>query len=287
MEIIIDLKEDWRNLIINDLISAGYQFDTSQNVEDITYQLYSTQRREITVSPRKIYKSNAFRCPTSLKKSLSIFESDLENGRNVNCYLSRNMKNLDYNDFLLNDWGIHHFHLSTEIDQDGFKKRSGLLLFAKVTHSAIYFINMLSHGNWTKKNIVNILNENWPDLINKNKLKGITSMTNKIDESIHEKLRKAGITTITELEDGTHIMEMGGGYASDGSSADARIKANNILSLLKKIENNVKEDINYFIQIALNDGVELIGPLQFKLEIEEGKIFVSEENKNVRFLMHE
>ena len=44
-------------------------------------------------------------------------------------HLSKRITDLDYNDALLNDCGIHHLHLGIDVDDSGFDTRIGPLLF--------------------------------------------------------------------------------------------------------------------------------------------------------------
>lgn len=287
MKIEIDLHEDWRQLVIQNLSVAGYNPDISQSVDDITFQYYNLRKREIDIAPRKVLKSDVFSCPDGLKKSLNSLESDIENGKNLNGYLSRSLKNLDYDDALLNDWGIHHFHLGDERESDGFIKRTELLLFARVIHDTVYFIDVLSHGSWAKKQMIAVLHRNWPESLEIFKVKGALKLGRTVDDASHSILRKAGISTFVELDDGVIYGILGGGYTADGGSLEARRGSDKMLTLLQDIEEHVQNNIIQLVQLALDSGVNLISPLRFRLEIEGNKVFVLEENANTRFLMYE
>lgn len=103
--------------------------------------------------------------------------------------------------------------------------RSQYLLIVHVTSEAVYFIDVVSHNEmsqhlWTNYDYIQRIKDNWPDLLEKNLVKGV-SLSEKVDEATHYKLRKAHISTFTELEDGSLYGLLGGGYAFDGSSTDA------------------------------------------------------------------
>lgn len=75
----------------------------------------------------------------SEKKSQSGYKTlkaKFANGDDVTPHLSSNILNDTYEDYLLNDWGIHHFHLGQNIS-DGFAGRTGPLLFALITNSNV------------------------------------------------------------------------------------------------------------------------------------------------------
>lgn len=68
---------------------------------------------------------------------------------------------------MLNDWGIYHLHLGTTIQSDGFVEQDNdELLFARITPTKFYLINVMKHGDWERKLIVEILHSNWPETIN-------------------------------------------------------------------------------------------------------------------------
>lgn len=50
-------------------------------------------------------------------------------------------------DLLISEWGIHHLHLSTSMDADGFVTRSENLLFAKFSPDDAYIIGVFPHGS--------------------------------------------------------------------------------------------------------------------------------------------
>jgi hypothetical protein len=99
------------------------------------------RERLITAAPRQVLRSPAFDAnPIVHERSAAIAQivDDIEQGRDLTRYLSRGVtigfdlpqvqatKNLNkqrHLDLMLNDWGVHHLHISTEIDPDGFVNR--------------------------------------------------------------------------------------------------------------------------------------------------------------------
>jgi hypothetical protein len=127
-----------------------------------------------------------------------------------------------YKDALLSDWGIHHLHLGTVLDPDGFIKRTKPVLFTRVTNDCLYMIQIMDHGPgaedvWSKQEIVEIIHRNWPDSIRQYRIKGI-ELERKATDSEIKQLRGAGILTMLEMKDGTIYMPVGGGIASDRTS---------------------------------------------------------------------
>jgi len=87
-----------------------------------------------------------------------------QNGLDINPYLSRGIKKIAKPDSMLNDWGVLHLHLSNELENDGFMKRTKDLLFVyrdiNIPHK-LYFLDIFSHGDWSKQQTVKILHNNW------------------------------------------------------------------------------------------------------------------------------
>ena len=106
-------------------------------------------------------------------------------------------------DLMLSDWGIHHLHLSTEMDTDGFfVKRDGPLLFAAFRPADAYLIDIADHKSWTRADILRIIVEGWPDAGIVHKIEGLTSPS--VSESERQRLRNAGIGAMIEINDATY-----------------------------------------------------------------------------------
>ncbi len=198
-----------------------------KDMNDPTMDYCRLQRRLIDVHKRRVYKPSGFAYPNKYEKQLQYLQYCIETGKNLNPFMTRRIKNLQLEDMLLYDWNIYHFHLSDILDikNDGFMERSDQLLMAYVTTDAIYFLKIVPHDEipshlWANKEYIQIIRDNWPWLIEKNLLKGV-SLSQKITEEEYYNLRKAHISTFTELTDGSLYGVIGGGYASDGSSSEA------------------------------------------------------------------
>ena len=68
-------------------------------------------------------------------------------------------------DGLLYDWGIHHLHLGETFSAPGYVKRTGPVLFAIFRNDNVYFIDIRDHVGWSDKGLLEIVNENWPELL--------------------------------------------------------------------------------------------------------------------------
>lgn len=211
------------------------------------------QHRLIPKKSRKIVKANGFICPTEYISKLKFIENIIETGKDLTPFLSRGVMDCSKDDLMLYDWGIHHLHISNERDDvknDGFMKRSNLLLYVYFDETAAYFLMTINHSGdshmWVKKQCMEILNSNWPEILAPSVIYGAESITPIPTEDDIKRLRIIRMNSLVSLSNGIFIASKGGGYSSDGTSNIAVLKS---LDLKKKIDAvayflvNNKEDI--------------------------------------------
>jgi hypothetical protein len=127
-------------------------------------------------------------------------------------------------DLLLNDWGIHHLHLSDVDRGDGYVVRTGDLLFAAFRRTDAYLLDVLGHGAWTSESVVEIAMTNWPQA---GLFFQFPNMTSEFSASEKErkKLRDSGITTPVQFPTG---FAFGPGITRGGTSAMVEGKINKL-----------------------------------------------------------
>ena len=86
------------------------------------------------------------------------------------------LRSPSFNDALLNDWGIHHVHLGTTIDSDGFVTRTEPVLFARFDSANAYLIDVLPHGSWSLQRLVKDLYDNWSASIKHFRINGVLGL---------------------------------------------------------------------------------------------------------------
>jgi len=186
--VLADFYTDWIALLRVQLIGAGYALRPEATEQDVSFAYFNVRKRSIDQVPRKVLRSAVLSCPDECRAALEIIQSEAETGGNLNAHLSRTLLDSNYNDPLLNDWGIHHFHLGIAMESDGFVERTGALLFARITESSIYFIDVMKHGDWTRRRLLEICIANWPELTERYKLRGVLGLTTQITEEDTAKL---------------------------------------------------------------------------------------------------
>lgn len=164
-------------------------------------------------------------------------------------------------DLLLNDWGVHHLHLSTELDSDGFVMRTKPLLFAVFKQDTAYLIDIFDHGGWASDAIPEIILRNWPDAGIIHELPVLASRESYTDiEKIG--LRNAGLTTAYEARDGKVYM-FNAGLTTAGTSVHAVQAANQILDRIEWFEKQLVADPAWLEGIMRERGVEPPATRQF------------------------
>lgn len=221
----INLQEDFRFKIYEDLKRAGY---TDASRKDAVYQYYNLRKRQIEPRPREVLQSREFICPAGYELALEEFENKIKTGENLVPFQSEKIRKADYNDGLLNDWGIQHFHLSRRFRDDGFVARSQYQIFAYVTDDAVYMIQIYPHNAedlYSRREMVRIMRDNWPELLEKFHIKEVSGLTEKIDDHQYGEIRNAHLLTFLELGHNQVYGMIGGGYSSNGFSTEALRKA--------------------------------------------------------------
>ena len=136
----------------------------------------------------------------------------------VNGFLCTNFRCATARDGLLWHYGMHHFHLGSGMNANGFVKRSGHLLFAIVAPEDAYFVDVRPHPpkggiEWASQELLHIVHSNWPELIEAKVLHGILP-TQLTDGEMHE-LRRKNVNYAIEI-DGKAIAPLGEVWRATG-----------------------------------------------------------------------
>lgn len=282
----IDFYRDWIELMRNKLSSEGLDTQKLHADGDVERAFFNFRWRLIPPMPRKVFKASTFSCPPEYSAGLELLESRIVAGENVAPYLSRKLPRLEFTDGLLNDWGIHHLHLGTEQDKRGRIKGTPDVLFARFDKEAAYFLEIQGHDAWTCREFVQIIHDNWPETIERSRLKGVRGMRENFTDSEYATLRcKNGNTTI-QVADGTVYGWIGGGIMADGTSALVRREADHWQLRVQDLTESVKTKIDEIARQCAEAGVELPGKCEFKLEIVDDEWFAAfEVNSKCRLLL--
>ena len=136
-------------------------------------------RRSIPTQPRQVSTSVELRKSEAFGRHASAIArlaGMATLGRPLRPYLSKRMRQPLYQDRLLNDWGIVHFHLGAHPHSRArFSARTGDLLYCAVTPSALLMLLVLDHApvsSFANQQLVEVLHSNWPHVIARYKVTG-------------------------------------------------------------------------------------------------------------------
>ena len=161
----LDFYTDLIEIFRDKLIEMRFSIDLNEEANRICLIYFNLKRRKISAIPRTILESEEFNCPSDLQSGLDIVRERILNGQDLTPHLSIKLHKLDYNDSLLNDWGIYHLHLGLSLEPDGFVSRTNQVLFARFDQNFAYFITVIEHGQWSNQEFVQIIHRNWPDSV--------------------------------------------------------------------------------------------------------------------------
>ena len=238
----IDLIDDFKNNVYKDLVRAGYK---GVSRDDAVFQYYNLMKRKVEKRPRKVLYSKEFRCPEEYGLALTEFEDKAKAGANLTPFLTEKLEQADYHDLLLNDWGIQHFHLSRRYRDDGRVGRSKYLIFAKVTADTIYMIQIYDHNAddvFSRKELIRILCDNWPDMMERYHIQGAQELTEHYNDHEYNAIREAHIQTFVELGENQIYGLMGGGIASNGSSLEVLLQSDYWIRWLDAVQRIVVKE---------------------------------------------
>ena len=136
------------------------------------------------------------------RQAVSDIEHIFESGEDITPYLSREINDSKSKDKMLWEWGIHHFHLSTQRDTRGFIKRSDYLLFAMIYDDAALFIDVRKHRRpdgleWVRQDLFEIVHSNWPQVLYSHELPGVTG--DVVSDKEKGELRRKNVNHVMEL----------------------------------------------------------------------------------------
>ena len=267
LEIRIDLISDISAHVRDTLISLGYRQHSVDRVANDPHRLIScyfgVTRRSISSHPREIHKSNRFSCPERHLGAFAKIEKMIATGDDLTAYFSRKIMELRNVDVMLNAWEVHHLHLGERVESKGknkgSKERTKSLLYCYFTDTDAYLIDVMDHDSFGSQTVIEIMHENWPELLHGFRIPGVTPYVRLSDEQTFE-LTRAGYSTFATTRDGTVYMPPGGGVMWSGDNAIDIMKTNQLLNRL----HHMKTSIMRFIERDKDSGVP---PYTFPIEL--------------------
>ena len=224
MRLKADFEADWVVHLRSELVLAqGWSASEVAALDDreIRYRYLDGQRRRIAIRHRAIQIAREFLCPTQHEPGWRTLQAKALKGEDLNPHLSKRHASLFNSDGLLAEWGVHHFHLGRLADASNpaYVERTGPLLYALVNDQTFYAVNVYSHQDFEDTSVLEIIHNNWPDLISRYRVRGVTAGNWSAAEK--RALRKKNGNVFAAVADGTVYMPISGGVMSSGVIAEA------------------------------------------------------------------
>lgn len=251
------------------LDSYGIKYKNKDTAHELLVKLYTFLEKYITPTKRLVYISSELEqkkaeLPISVQESLLKLTEWMQDGVDVNGFQSRGLYGNGSRDYQNMLYGIVHLHLSASksdtkpiIKKNRFAKPGKYLLYAYVTQQSAYFIDVEEHlensseeaVGWTKKQILEIIKSNWPELIEKCRIYGIVPCDetgNEVDLGDKEisDLITNHVNPPISLNGDVYIPNMG--VTANGCSMNAVLQANATIRYARRIQRNYGEIIDEF-----------------------------------------
>jgi len=217
-QIEVDFKSDWMAYLrTTGLPVCGLKYKDNRSQEDNTMRFLNAYNRRIpAVRPRTIHESRELTIPSQFRQDYEALATLIKTGGDLRPYLSRHIvkrRHPDWNDPLLNSWGIQHLHFRVE--------GTGQILFCVITESDVFLIQTLPHGedakeSWVNTELIQILHDNWPEIISRAKHSGL--MPETFPASKRQSLRSYNANFPVSVTDGTVYLPPAGGTTASGDS---------------------------------------------------------------------
>ena len=252
------LRSDLSRLIRGQFDKKGISYNPSIPLDRLAARYFEMNVRRIRPVPRRVHFSDRTHAslgklmrhgkedPAALDAWFTVFRLHrlLVEGTDVTPYLSKNIRKATRRDGLLWHYGMHHFHLRSEMDTDGFVKRSDHILFAIVAPEDAYLVDVGPHPpeggiEWSNQELLRTVHASWPELIEANVLHGVHG-TELTDAEVHA-LRRTNMNSVSVI-DGKAVAPLGGGMAGDGSSVSCTFRASGLLRVLRDHEEVLREE---------------------------------------------
>lgn len=270
------------------LIEKHISFDKSGKIP-FFIQYLNYLSKSITSKPRKVSKAKSFEVNSENQEGFDKLVNSIKLGLDVNLYLSKLVLNTKIVDGMLDNFGIKHFHLGKDIE-DEFFKRTGEIALAIVTDYEVFFITSKQHGKgyghiWYEKDVIEVIHKERPDLIEHCKDTMFEELSNNISETSDIKtLRDKNINTAITLDDGTSYFPFNLGQSSAGFPIMSSLKMIDVVQDLQSLVNNViKEQVDISFQIKSCEIRQLDFLADGKPHFLELKISDGESDKYLEF----
>ena len=294
MEVQFNIIGDYAQILRERLRIRGYEECLTDSIKDdysLVLAYFGALRRMVSMVKRTIFKANGFVCPPEYVSALAEIERKIESGENINPYLSRKLPNLGANDELLNDWGIQHLHLGSSVitkkKNKGFIKGTPDLLFVYFDEQSAYFIVVGDHDSFGDQELLQILHDNWPDVLGIFKDPNVKSVIpDDLTSKQRDQMRRAGYNMgVNVMRDGTAYVMVGGGIMWSGDNTLDVYGTDRLHTWAHRQTKNLRDLVPVMTAgLKRRHGLEVVEPITLRLIVEgrsDSRWFLIDDNNHV------
>jgi hypothetical protein len=154
--------------------------------------------------------------------------------------MSTRLEDAEFQDGLLNDWNIHHFHLGAQ-NPDGSIARTGELLFGMaIRPNTFYALYVGAHGSFADRRLLEIFVNNWPNVADAWRLRGIQPGPTNWNPTPEEiRTARSGMTLMLDIN-GHFYAPPGGGINTAGTSMSDVVEADRLRFYLRPLSSIIE-----------------------------------------------
>lgn len=278
----------------------GLKFDRNQpNLSAPLLRWLDFRHRYVDAFPRPVVFSDKFpiaNLPSDATRGLQQLIERFESGYNVNPYQGRGLilrndtssgQRHKRTDLLFADWGILHFHLSTETIPPGrfFSKPADYLAFCLVGGNVVAVLDVLPHPDklgFANIDLFETMARNWPGYMEQFKLVGMRTVRAQAPTMGEiNGLREAGVG-MTHFYKGVSYFSPGGGVTSASTPLHLTRACDRILELVRQLAAAVDDPSGQFRR---HPSVVVVSNPSFALGIGNGGLCIVETTSKTNFLL--
>jgi hypothetical protein len=245
---------------------VGIKYIPKQKANHCLVDYLNYEMKLVEPIPRKILKSDLLKSkkfPLQYSKALHEIEIKISRGEDLTYHLSKKALDPACTDDLLNDWFIHHLHLSISKSQQGqkFYDRSKYLLFAFFNDDVAFLIDVREHNEnyvFAKKEFLEIMDINWPEFMKKYYWDGVTAVTPDCSDAEIAMMRQKGYTVGAYNVNGKAIKSPGVGIMTSGHNVLVVKRADEVCRYLHSSTQEVIDECLIKKKLSEKTGIEIV-----------------------------
>lgn len=271
-------ENQFKQEIHREAAKIGFRITASKSFPDTLLDFLTVRLKLIEAKPRIAVMSppllNEFFTHPKRKEIETIFNHALQGG-DLNRYQSKRLLESRFHDHLLNEWNIHHFHLSLKLKgKSKLESRGNELLFAFIDDQQILFLGLAKHtpGVFADTKWIEILHDYFPKVLEPFEMKSWSDVNPKVNAEERQMVWNKGYTLgMTKVRNKVYFSP-GLGRMTSGHGNEVVTIQGNIIRWMHKIDLQIVDSINELslflktpkerINFAINFGKETLQLLE-------------------------